>query len=156
MAVAILIGLWIFDELSFDKNFSNYDHFAKLEQKVSFKADKTTYDLLPIPLAGELCEKYPDFKAISLSVTRGFIIIYKDEKFAEKGNYVQPEFTDMISLKMVDGNKNGLEDINSVLIASTLAKKLFANERPIDKIVKLNNKLTVKVSGVYEDLPDNN
>ena len=115
MAVAILIGLWIFDELSFDKNFSNYDHLAKLEQNVSFTADKTTYDLSPIPLAGELREKYPDFKAISLSVTRGFIINYKDEKFAEKGNYVQPEFTDMMSLKMVDGNKNGLEDIHSVL-----------------------------------------
>jgi len=155
MAVALLIGLWIFDELSFDKNFSNFDHLAKLEQNVSFTTDKTTYNLLPIPLAGELREKYPDFKAISLSVTRGFVINYKDEMFAEEGNYVQPEFTDMMSLRMVDGNINGLEDINSVLIAKTLANKLFGNENPTDKIVKLNNKLTVKVSGVYEDMPRN-
>ncbi|HEX5025777.1 MAG TPA: ABC transporter permease [Agriterribacter sp.] len=155
MAVALLIGLWMYDELSFDKNFSNYDRIAKLEQNVSFTADKTTYDVLPIPLAGELREKYPDFKAISLSVTRGFNINYEDKKFAEQGNYVQPDFTDMMSLKMIDGNRNGLQDINSVLIARSLANKLFAKERAVDKVIELNNKMTVKVSGVYDDMPEN-
>ncbi|MDP4284195.1 MAG: ABC transporter permease [Bacteroidota bacterium] len=155
MAVAILIGLWIWSEWSFDTNFDNYNLIAKLEQNVSFTSDKTTYDVLPMPLAEELRNKYPDFKAVSLSKSSGFIVNYKDEKFSEQGNYVQPAFTGMMSLKMVAGNRNGLQDMNSILISQSLATKLFVKENAINKIVKLNNKLSVKVSGVYKDMPDN-
>ncbi len=155
MAVAILIGLWMFDELSFDKNFSNYDRIAKLEQNVSFTADKTTFDVMPMPLAEELRNKYADFKAVSLSVNRGFIVNYKNEKFSEQGNYVQPEFAHMMSLQMIMGSQNGLQDIHSIMVSQSLANKLFDRESAINKIIKLDNNLNVKVSGVYKDMPAN-
>jgi putative ABC transport system permease protein len=34
MAVALLIGLWIYDELSYDRNFKNYDRIAEVVQNV--------------------------------------------------------------------------------------------------------------------------
>ena len=155
MAVAILICLWIYNEISFDKNFENYSHIAKLEQNVNFSGDKTTFNVMPMPLADELRDKYPDFKAVSLSVSRSFIVSYKTKKFAEDGNYAQPDFADMMSLKMVEGSRNVLQDVNSAMLSQSLATKLFDKESAIDKIVKLNNKLTVKVVGVYKDMPEN-
>src|SRR5215217_7092836 len=67
MAVAMLIGLWIYDELSFDKYHKNHDRIVQLFQFVTFEVEKSTYDVMPIPLAGELRTKYPDFKSVVMS-----------------------------------------------------------------------------------------
>lgn len=155
MAVAILISLWVFDELSFDKNLKNYNHIAQVWQFVNFDGQKTSYNVLPIPLAEELRSKYPEFKSVSLSKNRDFIISYGDKKFSETGAHVQSEFTAMMSLKMIEGNRNGLQDINAVMLSGSLANKLFGDENPINKIVKLSNKESVRVTGVFEDMPDN-
>ena len=66
MAVAMIIGLWIYDELSFDKNFKNYDRIGKVWQFVKFDTEITSYDVAPIPLAEELRSKHPEFAAVSL------------------------------------------------------------------------------------------
>jgi ABC-type antimicrobial peptide transport system permease subunit len=155
MAVAILIGIWVFDELSFDKSFVNHEKIAKVQQNVSFTAEQTTYDVMPMPLARELRHKYADFEAVSLSVSRGFVINYNNENLSEQGNYVEPEFADIFSLDMIAGSRSGLQAINSVLISQTLADKLFSKENAINKVIKLNDKTDVKIAGVYKDMPAN-
>jgi len=155
MAVAMLISLWVYDELSFDKNFKNYKHIAQLWQYVTFDGQKASYNTLPMPLAEEL-RKYSDFKSVALSKPTGdFIIAYGDKKFSETGNYAEPDFTEMMTLKIIEGNRKGLQDINSIMLSQSLAYKLFLNESPINKIVKLKNKMSVKVTGVYKDFPEN-
>ena len=103
MAVAVLIGLWINDELSFNKNFKNYDRLGQLWQFVNFTGEKASYGVVPIPLADEIHSKYPEFKSVSASVERKPILSAGEKKFAENGNYVEPVFTDMLSLKMTAG-----------------------------------------------------
>jgi putative ABC transport system permease protein len=49
MAVAMLIGLWIYDELSYNKQFKNHDRIAQLWQFVTFGPEKSSYAVLPIP-----------------------------------------------------------------------------------------------------------
>lgn len=156
MAVAFLIGLWIYDELSFNKYYENYDRIGKVWQFVKFDVVKSSYDALPIPLANELRTKYPDFKYVSLSSqNRETILAIGDKKLSKLGNYVEPDFVDMFSLKMLAGSRGSLKDINSILISGSLAKAMFGRVNPINQVIKLNNKLNVKVSGVYEDFPDN-
>jgi len=155
MAVAVLIGLWINDELSFNKKFANYERLGQLWQFVSFTSEKSAYGVVPIPLADELRSKYPEFKYVSASAEKKPVLSFGEKKFAETGNYVEPVFAEMLSLKMLAGNRNGLKDINSILLSGTLAKNIFGNEEPIGKLVKIDNKTSVKVAGVYEDFPDN-
>ncbi len=155
MAVAVLIGLWINDELSFNKNFKNYDRLGQVWQFVSFTAEKSAYDVSPVPMANELRSKYPEVEAVSVSAEKKPILSAGEKKFAETGNYVDPVFTDMLSLKMLAGNRSGLNVINAVLLSATLAKNLFGNENPINKLIKIDDKASVKVTGVYEDFPAN-
>lgn len=54
MAVALLIGLWIFNEMSFDKQFDNYEHIAKIRQNTIVNGNTQTDKAVPIPLAEEL------------------------------------------------------------------------------------------------------
>ena len=53
MAVAILIGLWTYDELSFNKNFQNYDRVAQVIQNVTNNGEVQTWKAIPYPLAEE-------------------------------------------------------------------------------------------------------
>ncbi|HEV2480276.1 MAG TPA: ABC transporter permease [Puia sp.] len=157
MAVAILIGLWIYDETSYNKNFDNYDRLGKLYQFVKFdKGPKVSYDVMPIPLATELKNKYPDFQAISLSSgNRDEVLAIGDKKLTDKGAYVEPVFTDMFSLNMLRGTRKGLNDPNSILLSQSLAKALFGDRDPMGQQLRIGDKASVKVTGIYKDLPEN-
>jgi putative ABC transport system permease protein len=155
MAVAILLGLWIYDELSFNKNFDHYDRLGQLWQFVNFTGEKASYNVMPIPLAAELRSKYPDFKAVSLSANRDAVLSAGEKKIVDNGAYVEPSFTEMLSLKMTAGNRNGLKDMHSILLSSSLAESFFGKDDPINKTIKIDNKLDVKVAGVYQDFAEN-
>jgi putative ABC transport system permease protein len=155
MAVTILIGLWIWDEWSFNRNFKNYDRIGQVWQFVTFEVEKTSYDVLPIPLADELRTKYPDFESVSLSVTREVVMATDDKKLLKTGRYVEPYFTEMMSLKMLAGLRNDLSDINSIMLSESLANDLFGEEDPLNKMLAVNENKSVKVTGVYENFPDN-
>ena len=156
MAVAMLIGLWMYDELSYDKYHKNYDRIAQLWQFVKFDVEKSSYAVLPIPLAGELRNKYPDFESVSLAVSReGVLDAAGDRKFTKTGKYVEPVFTKMMSVNMLAGTDAGLNDVNSILLSESTAASFFGSANPINRLIKLNNKRSLRVTGVYEDFPSN-
>lgn len=161
MAVAMLIGLWIWDELSFNKYNKNYDSIAQLARKEMvngevFIADESNH--FPIPLAAQLRTNYPDyFKQVALATEGGEQLLSVDNnRFSRSGMYVEPDFTSIFTLDMVAGTPSGLNDPHSILISKSLSVSLFGQANPVGKVVKLNNKDDVKVSGVFADLPGNN
>src|SRR4026208_1374149 len=62
MGVAMIIGLWIFDELSTNKNFENYDTLCQVMMHQSFDGKRGSQNALPYLMGEELKTKYPDFK----------------------------------------------------------------------------------------------
>jgi putative ABC transport system permease protein len=154
MAVAILIGLWIYDECSFNKHFDNYDRLGKLWQFVKFDKTKDAYPVMPIPIAAELRTKYPDFQAISLaSETQSLPLQSGDKKITRTGAYVEPVFTDMFSLQMLSGNRHALADQQSILLDESLAKSIFGDKNALGQTIRIGNNQNVKVAGIYKDLP---
>lgn len=156
MAVTLIIGIWVWDELSFDKHFKNYDRIGQAWQFVKFDVEKASYNSLPVPLAEELRTKYPDVETACVSTyNRSTILGTADKKILKMGMYTEPVFPSMMSMHMLAGSGNGLKDVNSILLAESLAKILFGKEEAINKTVRLDNKTDVQVAGVYEDFPDN-
>ena len=157
MAVAMLIGLWAWDELSYDKYHKNYDRIAKVMQRGVFNGDFGAGGHMPLPLGNELRTVYgTDFTHVVMSSwTNEHILAYGDKKFTKMGNYLSPEAPEMFSLKMLKGERTGLKDPSSILLSESVALALFDDTDPIGKIMKIDNKLNVKVTGVYEDLPYN-
>jgi ABC-type lipoprotein release transport system permease subunit len=155
MAVSILIGLWILDEYSFDKNFPNHDRIAQVMQNQWINNETQTWSSEAFPLGEELRNTYgSNFKHVIMSGwTGGHILSYGDKHIKESGNYMEPGITDMLSLNMQEGNRSGLKDPASILISESTAKALFGDADPMNKRVKIDNKLDVQVTGVYKDLP---
>jgi len=157
MAVAILIGLWIWDELSFDKYHKNYDRVAIVTQNETFNGTINTGAAVSLPFDAELRKSYgSDFKHIALaSWTNKHIFSVGDKNISFSGNFMGDEAPEIFSLNMLQGTSKGLKDRSSMLISQSVAKALFGDASPVNKIIKLDNKDIFKVSGVYEDLPAN-
>ncbi|QRQ99792.1 ABC transporter permease [Dyadobacter sandarakinus] len=155
MAVAMLIGLWIHDEFAFDKYHKHYDRIAKVMQKGAFNHEVFYNEYMPAPLGKELEVKFADdFEHVVMSSwTSEHILAYADRKFTRKGNYLGAEAPDLFSLNMKQGTRAGLKDQNSIMLSESVARALFGTENPMNKIVKLNNSMNLRVTGVYEDLP---
>lgn len=157
MAVVILIGLWMWDELSYNKHFQNYDRLARVMQNQTFNGVKGSQTSVPFPLGEELRDKYgSDFKHVVMgSGEWGHVITSGDKMIIQTGAFFEPAITEMLSLNMKKGSRAGLTDPSSILLSETAAKAIFGDADPMNKMLKLDNKYTVKVTGVYEDLPYN-
>ena len=69
---------------------------------------------------------------------------------------MQREAPNMLELKIIKGEKDGLRELNSVMLSESVANALFGDEEPIGKTVEVNNQYDAMVSAVYEDIPFNN
>jgi putative ABC transport system permease protein len=157
MAVAMLIGLWVYDEVSFDHSNKNYKRIAQVMQQQTSNGKIYTMQAIPFPLGDELKSKHgSDFKYIVMSSWEGeHILGLNEQKVSQGGAYMDVDAAKMLSLKMLKGTNDGLKDPASVLLSASAAKAIFGNAEPINKTIKIDNKLDVKVTGVYQDLPEN-
>jgi putative ABC transport system permease protein len=157
MAVAMLIGLWIWDELSYNKSFENYDRIAQVMQHQTANGLKSTFWGLPRPLGQELRNKYGNnFKYVVMaSWPTNTIVTSGDKNLSRRGTFMETDGPRMLSLDMIKGTRGDLKDPHSVLISESTAKAFFGDEDPLNKVLKIRNILDVKVSGVYKDFPSN-
>jgi putative ABC transport system permease protein len=157
MAVAILIALWIYDEVSFDRYHSNYDRIVQVYQHQTISGKVETENSMPAVLGPELQRLYGNnFKYIVRSSwTNDHSLNYGDKSLLQPGNYMEAAAPHMLSLKMLSGSRDGLRDMNSILLSKSVATALFGNEEALGKIIRVRNKANLKVTGVYEDLPEN-
>jgi predicted permease len=156
MGVAMLIALWMYDELNFNGYFDNREQLVQLFQHSQQNESITTHPSMPVPIAAELREKYPEFKEVCLSSWEfEHIVAHGENKFVRRGLFAQPNFPKMFSLKMLAGVQNGLQDVHSIMVCRSLAQTFFGTADPIGKIIRLDNKVDLKVSGVFEDFPQN-
>ena len=75
---------------------------------------------------------------------------------AKKGYYAGGEFLTMFEFTLLQGDaKQVLAEPYAIVITESTAKALFGDEDPIGKVVRLNNKEELKVTGLLKDVPKN-
>ena len=157
MTVAMLIGLWMHDELTFDSSHPNHERIAQVMHLESTNGQITTNASHPAVLGDELRNTYGnDFKyVVHARWTDPRTLAYGDKMFQPTGNYFEPEIADMLSLNMIHGSRDGLKNMNSILLSASVANAFFGDEDPIGKPMRLNDRTDVQVAGVYEDIAAN-
>jgi putative ABC transport system permease protein len=157
MSVTMLIGMWVHDEVSFNTSHTNYKYIAQVYQHQTINNEINTLAAGPMPVAPELRTTYKnDFKHVVRSWWESnHILSIDDKRISSKGTFMDAEALEMFSFSMLEGSWASLKDPSSMVISEATAKALFANEDPLNKIVRINNVFDVKVTGVYEELPHN-
>ena len=158
MGVALIIGLWMKDELSHNDYFTDKDRIAQVFQSQTFNGETGTGPSIPRPLEKALRDGYGDnFEyLIMCSWTNDLYLKYGETNISRPGNYMQREAPELLDLQIIKGEKDGLREINSIMLSASTAQALFGKEDPIGKIVKASNQYDLMVTGVYKDIPFNN
>lgn len=158
MSVALIIGLWVNDELSFNKYHDNYDRIAQVMKAGQFQgkyySGQTT---LQFPMLQELRTTYgANFKyVVPRQGNYEAILSIDDKKISKTGANIGEDAPEMFTWKMLHGTRSGLKDPGSIMISESTADALFGAIDPVGKLVKLDNEKEVTISGVFEDFPKN-
>jgi len=160
MSVALLIGLWVFEQYSYDKFLPGYENLYQV--KINFTSQHTgtrTQHAMSIPIADVLRNDIPGIKRVAEANWVGYQshgLLVGDKKLYLEGGTAAPEFLKMFRFDFVSGNREDvMKDPFSIILTQTTAKALFGNVDPVNKIVKLDNTYNLKVTGVLKDLPAN-
>ena len=157
MAVALVIGLWIWDELSYDHYHENHRRIAQVMTTQTFNGHTGTGEATSLPVAKTLRTQFAgDFSEVArTSWTFDHNLTVGDKMITQAGNYAEPAFTRIITLRMISGKSDALKDPAAILLSKSAAVALFGNADPMNKTIKIDNKAVAKVEGVYQDPPHN-
>ncbi len=157
MAGFILIATWILNEKSVDQFHANKEHLYKVWNRTIAPQNVQAWDITAGPLGKSLEKDYPEVKhAARIYWSMDRLFNYGDKSIKAKGNDVDKPFLQMFSFPLLAGNAHhALDEVNNIVITESLARRLFGTEDAINKVVKVDNSQTYKVSGVLKDLPAN-
>lgn len=157
MAVAFLIGLWIWDEITFNSYHQNHSRLAQVMVTQTVKNESGTSESMSIPVGDALRKNYPDdIKYASYtSWPDDHIIAAGEKRLPGSGRWVQQDFPGMFTLTMLEGTRDALKDPSSLMISKSFAEALFGGAKAVNKVVRIDNKMEFKIGGVYADLPHN-
>lgn len=112
--------------------------------------------MLLLPLGPALRKDYPEIKDVVRVAPTEKLFSYGDTKLEANGNFTDASFLNMFSFPLLKGDAHSvLSDIHSIVITEKLAKKIFGDVDPMNKIILADNADNFTVTGVLKDLPDN-
>ena len=157
MASAILILLWIQNEMSYDQFHANKDRIYEAWNKAAFSGELHAWNTTPKVLARTLERDIPEVEqSVRVDWPGNKLFSIGEKRITAKGSIVDSNFLQVFSFPLLKGNpKMVLQEMHSVVLTETFAKKLFGNEDPMGKVLKIDNKENFTVTGVLSDLPNN-
>ncbi len=157
MAAAMLIALWIWNELSFDRFHNDINNTYVAFNRAKFDGRLDCWPTTPNPLGPALKQEYPEVKrSVRVGWSEQHLIDHNDKKRQAKGFITDDGFLQLFNFPAISGNiSTALKEPNSLVITETLAKKIFGDDDAVGKIIKLDNRFEMKVTAVLKTLPSN-
>jgi len=156
ITVCMMIFLFVMNEFSYDDFHVNGKNIYRVMR--TYDPTKPSVPYLSGPYATALMNDYPgEIKQAVRIMPDNDLISFNDKSFNEKNVYLaDSNFFSVFTFPLLKGNAaTALKDINSVVLTEETAKKYFGNDDPIGKIVDMNKKRKLKVTGIVKNLPAN-
>jgi hypothetical protein len=156
MAIALLVGLWVWDEVNFDHYHRNHGRLGEVLSIGKYNGTVEVGAYASVPMAAGLRTQYSDdFAALSLLASFGETFHVGDKSLGGWGAWVQAEFPGMFGLRMVVGSLESLRKPDAMLINVSMAKGLFGTVDVVGRSLVMGDSTALVVGGVYADLPEN-
>lgn len=159
----ILIMLWVWDELSYDRFHDNADNiYMLINRNIDDQGNSIDYIESPAPMADYLINNIPEFKKAARIeyFYSGGLIQKENDFFKEKGASADVSLFDIFTIPFIRGDKNNVfTNSESIVISENMANRYYGDKNPIGKILKVkaygNVYKTATITGVYKDFSSN-
>lgn len=161
LAVALVCVVYIFllvtDEISFDRFHTRINRIFVVHAYLEGGAEKVDFNGCPPAVATALKDEYPEVETTCRYVPPYFqyLIASGENKFTERTAMADFSFFDIFSFPFVYGDKGEDNTTNRIILTETAAQKYFGKTNPVGKIVRMDNRINMTVSGVIKDIPAN-
>lgn len=155
MASAVLILLWIYNEVSYDRFHKNGDHIYMAMNRGEFDKKLQVWVSTPKILGPTLKLEFPEVKAISRGYYRWFVTMAGETKVSSSAIVTDPAFLSMFSFPLLKGNPaTALNDLYSIVVTEKMAIKMFGSTDALNKMIRIDSN-NFRVTGIMKDLPHN-
>ena len=155
MASALMILLWVQNEVSYDMFHKNKDNLYEAWNRGVSDTKIQCWDNTPNILGATLKKDYPEVADVVRTIGGSFVTAVGDRKFSSAYLIVDPGFLTMFSFPLIQGNpQTALNDIYSIVITEKMATRLFGKEDPMNKQIKIDSN-NFTITGIMKDLPTN-
>ncbi len=157
LAVALLIGLWVHHEYSYDAFLPDGGRLYQVRRNFNNNGDTLTFTSTSLKLAEALRTQVPEIESVAESGWPGYTgMTVGDLKTYVKGTHVGSDFLKMFRYPLLQGNAESvLRDPYSIVLSESTARAFFGNENPVGKTVRFDNQSDLRVTGILKDLPSN-
>jgi putative ABC transport system permease protein len=160
LTCCLLITTYIINELSFDKYNEHAENVYRVTRSFNNQEGVVSIKLSTVsaPFGYYFPSDFPEIKKLTRLYDNGIAPFRYKEKLLSEDHmfFADQNLFDVFSVKMLKGDpKSALADPYSVMMTEETAKKYFGDEDPMNKVIRYNNQLDFKVTGVYKSFPEN-
>jgi len=160
MAGALLVSLFIYDELSYDKMFADAERIYRIDADIKFGGAEIEASQTSAPMAGTLERDFPQVESTVRFRDQGSMLLRKSDAQENtkelRATFVDSTFFDFFGVKLLVGDtKTALTQPNTLILTKTAAEKHFGVKKALGQNLILDNTDTYTVTGVIDDLPKN-
>jgi putative ABC transport system permease protein len=168
MAACFFIFQYVYFESTYDRFHTNAANIYRVPISYGGSLANTPTTAANHPAVGPAMKAdFPEVVDFVRMIPNSFYmnaytLSYKEGKggekiYAEKNMYlVDASFFNVFSYPLISGDrKSCLTEPFSMVISASTAKKYFGNTDPLGKILDMNGSMSIKVTGVFADIPDN-
>ena len=156
MAVALLVGLWVHYEYSYDRFLPGYGQLFQVARNFDNNGEVLTFNTCSLKLADVLRSQVPQLEIAETDYFSFHGLKAGEKKFSLAGGQVNENFLRMFEFPLEEGKQGEIfRDPYSIVLTRQTAKALFGDADPIGKTIRIDNRTDVKVTGILKDLPAN-
>ena len=157
IASAALIFLWVEDEMTYNRYFTNRDNLYQVMGNQTYDGKTYTFESLPGPFSNAAKNEIPGIKNAARANWGGrYLFTYDEKGVYGDGLNVDAAFLQMFNFQFVHGNAaKAFSQLHSMVVTESFAKKVFNATDVVGKTVRVDNKQDYSISGVIKNLPSN-
>jgi len=157
MAAAILILLWVQNDLSIEQFHENKDRIYIIFNRTTYNGKIECSPGIPSPLSTEIKSSYPQIEQTArINGVGPFVLTVGDKHFEASGMMTDPGFLKMFSFPLIRGNVGTvLNSPRSMVVTEKFARKIFPGEDAMGKVIRIDSNAYFTIGGILKDLPNN-
>ena len=157
MMCVVYIFLLVADEIGFDRFHEKIDRIFVVHAYLEGGTEKVDFGGCPPMVSTALKAEYPEVETSCRYIPPYFqyLLSYGENKFTERTAMADFSIFDIFSFPFIYGDRGEANVPNRIILTKSAAQRYFGSANPVGKIVRLDNRIDMTVTGVIKNIPEN-
>jgi putative ABC transport system permease protein len=157
----LLIGLYVFDELTYDRQHENAERIYRVVEHRSIKGEATTVAAAGFKLAEESPRSIPEVESATRLMRTGRANLVDPENpvpFQETVTIADEHFLEILNFPFIEGDRRtALKEPNSIIVDEDLAMRIFNSTNVMGRTLQFSHMtdMPLKITGILKKHPRN-